>query len=137
MIRVGIALVMVTTLTASYPDDAALTTVVKRYSNGAVWQVRTYRDGKEEGIHRGWWPNGSQKFEYHYRNGLSEGSQREWFEDGAPFTEFNYLAGHESGLQRMWTPYGKLRANYVVKDGRRYGLIGAMGCRGDSASSGQ
>ena len=97
-----------------------------------MW-VRTYRDGKEEGVHRGWWPNGSLKFEYRYRSGLSEGVQREWFEDGNQFTEFNYVSGHESGRQRLWTSYGKLRANYVVKDGRRYGLIGAMGCRGDSA----
>jgi hypothetical protein len=32
------------------------------------------------------------------------------------------------GQQRMWWPDGTLRANYVVRDGRRYGLLGAKGC---------
>ena len=134
MIRFAAAL-MIASVMMSSRNDEYLTTVEKRYGDGALMSVRTYRDGKEEGIHRGYWPGGALKFEYRYHNGLSEGVQREWFEDGSPFTEFNYVKGHEAGLQRMWTSYGKLRANYVVKNGRRYGLIGAMGCRGDSAVS--
>jgi antitoxin component YwqK of YwqJK toxin-antitoxin module len=134
MMRLAVALTIWAAITTSSRSESALTTVVRRYPNGAVEYVRTYRDGKEEGVHRAWWPNGSRKFEYHYHNGLAEGSQREWFQDGSPYTEFNYVAGHEAGLQRMWTSYGKLRANYIVKDSRRYGLIGAMGCRGDSTA---
>lgn len=133
MIRPTLAFMLVATIAGSPKSESPLETVVRRYPDGALWYIRTYRDGKEEGVHRGWWPNGARKFEYHYHNGIAEGPQREWFDDGNPYTEFNYVAGHESGLQRMWTSYGKLRANYIIRDGRRYGLIGAMGCRGDSA----
>lgn len=135
MTKVALPLILAVTIMSAAPNEKPLNTVVRLYPDGAVWYVRTYRDGKEEGMHRGWWPNGARKFEYHYHNGLAEGAQREWFDDGSPYTEFNYSKGHEAGLQRMWTSYGKLRANYIVKDGRRYGLIGAMGCRGDSTSS--
>ena len=31
----------------------------------------------------------------------------------------------------MWQEDGTARANYVVREGRRYGLMGAKGCVGD------
>ena len=44
------------------------------------------------------------------------------------YREFTYAAGKEAGPPRMWYPDGSLRASYVVKDGRRYGLMGSKGC---------
>jgi len=57
-----------------------------------------------------------------------EGVAREWYRCGALYRETNYRAGQEEGLQRMWWPDGTLRANYVVRDGRRFGLLVAKGC---------
>jgi antitoxin component YwqK of YwqJK toxin-antitoxin module len=56
----------------------------------------------------------------------------DWFPDGTLYKQFRYEHGHESGAQRMWYVDGSVRANYVVRDGRRYGLIGAKGCVSDA-----
>ena len=45
-----------------------------------------------------------------------------------PYRDSHYAPGHEAGSQRMWYADGTLRANYVARDGRRYGLMGAKGC---------
>jgi antitoxin component YwqK of YwqJK toxin-antitoxin module len=89
-----------------------------------------------EGEHRGWYENGAVKFVYHYTRGVSEGVQRQWFPSGQPFTAFHHHAGHEVGQQEMWNADGTLRSNYVIRDGRRYGLLGAVGCTGQEKASG-
>jgi antitoxin component YwqK of YwqJK toxin-antitoxin module len=105
------------------------------YPNGSPWYLRTYHLGREEGVHRGWWENGVAKFIYNYHDGKAEGLAREWFEDGSAFTEFHFVAGQEAGSQRMWTRYGKLRANYIIRHGRRFGLMGSMGCEDRQAKA--
>jgi antitoxin component YwqK of YwqJK toxin-antitoxin module len=108
------------------------------HDNGQLSEARMYVNGKEEGTHRGWWPNGTPKFEYVYHNGLLDGVSREWFPSGALFREQHYSAGHEAELQRMYWEDGRVRASYVVRDGRRFGLMGAKGCvtRADSLARG-
>src|SRR5438105_15958924 len=71
---------------------------------------------------------------YHYHAGLSEATQRQWYPNGQPWTSFHHHEGHELGQQQMWNPDGTIRSNYVIKDGRRYGLVGAMGCSGKRSS---
>jgi hypothetical protein len=113
-----------------------LRTVMRRevvetfHANGQRSERRTYSEGREDGIHRGWYPDGARRFEYHYVNGLMEGVQRAWYPDGTPYTRFEYVAGHEAGRQQMWTARGELRANYVVVGNRRFGLMGTTGCMG-------
>ncbi len=100
------------------------------YQNGALRQERLYWQGKREGVHRGWWEDGTAQFEYHFNKDLHEGRAREWFADGSLYRESHYARGQEEGSQRMWRPDGSLRANYVVRDSRRYGLLGAKPCAG-------
>ena len=40
----------------------------------------------------------------------------------------NYYNGKEQGSQKVWYNNGKIKSNYVVKDGRRYGLLGTKNC---------
>ncbi|HYV96737.1 MAG TPA: hypothetical protein VE967_04690 [Gemmatimonadaceae bacterium] len=100
------------------------------YENGAIEYSRSYRHGAESGDHFGWYENGARKFSYHYASGVTEGVQRQWFPNGHLLTEFHHRAGHEAGQQRMWNADGSIRSNYVIADGRRYGLLGATGCTG-------
>lgn len=100
------------------------------FENGAVRYERSYREGRKHGEHTGWYAGGAAHFEYRFKDGLSQGKHREWYPDGLPYREFNYVDGQESGAQRMWHADGTLRANYVIKDGRRFGLIGSKGCVG-------
>jgi antitoxin component YwqK of YwqJK toxin-antitoxin module len=40
----------------------------------------------------------------------------------------NYEAGIEVGQQRQWYDDGSVRSNYVMKNGRRFGLLGTKNC---------
>ncbi|MEP6834116.1 MAG: hypothetical protein ABJB74_12010 [Gemmatimonas sp.] len=101
------------------------------HENGQVDYARTYSAGLEEGTHKGWYENGGRRFEYHFRNGVSEGVSKQWYRNGKPYTLFHFTNGQEAGQQQMWDTEGKLRANYVIREGRRYGLPGSVGCRGE------
>lgn len=105
------------------------------YPTGARWYERRYAGGRERGVHSGWYASGARRFVFTYDGGRMEGVAREWYDNGLPFTEFHYVHGQEQGTQRMWTETGAFRANYVVRDGRRYGSFGATGCRGHGDST--
>jgi hypothetical protein len=63
------------------------------------------------------------------------GTTRSFFPGGRPYEEHRYDAsGHEAGPQRVWYQDGSLRANYTVRDGRRYGTTGPMECAGRGES---
>jgi hypothetical protein len=126
-------------LYALYPggDTAAL----EPYANGRAegwscqwWpkrrlmEERFYAAGRKEGLHRGWWENGLPRYVYHFNDDEYEGALQEWAENGQRYRYFHYRKGHEEGLQQMWWPDGSLRANYVVKGGEQYGLIGRKLC---------
>ena len=98
------------------------------YADGHPDTERQYVGGRESGPHRGWWPTGRPRFVYNYSGGLLEGTSREWTPSGALYREQEYHLGHEAGLQRMYWEDGRVRASYVVRNGRRYGLMGAKGC---------
>ena len=40
----------------------------------------------------------------------------------------NYVKGHEEGSQKMYYDNGKIRSNYTIIAGRRYGLLGTKNC---------
>ena len=100
------------------------------YPNGHLAYRRGYAQGRESGEHTGWWADGRLHFVYHYRDGLIEGEAREWYPNSIQYRDFHYRAGQEEGRERMWYTDGKLRANYVMQDGRRFGLPGTKGCTG-------
>ena len=99
------------------------------HPNGELAQRRTYSKGVKTGNHLGWWGNGVPKFDYHYNGkGAYHGSRKEWYTNGRLIRHFNYLNGKEAGSQRMWMDTGKIRANYDVVNGERFGLIGLKKC---------
>lgn len=99
------------------------------YLNGEISQRRMYSQGVKIGNHLGWWEDGVQKFDYHFNEeGAYDGSRKEWYQNGQLVRDFNYANGKEIGSQRMWTDIGKIRANYEVKNGERFGLIGLKKC---------
>jgi antitoxin component YwqK of YwqJK toxin-antitoxin module len=99
------------------------------YPNKALQQERFFDEGKKQGIHKGWWPDGTPQFEYSFKDDEYNGAVKEWYQNGRPFRVFHYNMGHEEGLEQMWWDNGATRANYVVKDGQQYGLIGRKLCR--------
>jgi antitoxin component YwqK of YwqJK toxin-antitoxin module len=98
------------------------------HTNGHVKSLRLYANGQKIGEHKGWFENGRQAFVYHFEDDLFEGNQLEWLENGQLYSDMNYRNGHESGLQRMWFADGTIKMNYIIKNNRRYGLLGTKNC---------
>ena len=98
-------------------------------ASGQLLEERVYRDGRKIARHRGWYEDGSRRFDYTFVDDRHEGSAREWYPDGRLYRNFTYVAGHEEGRQVMYDEAGIMRANYVVRNGRRYGSIGTKPCR--------
>lgn len=105
----------------------------KWYENGQLQEQRGYLNNHKHGIHRGWWPNGKLKFEYNFLDDVAIGTHKEWYDNGQLFTRSTYnQQGQPEGVQQMWYNTGQIKANYVVKNGRRFGLLGAKGCMGEN-----
>lgn len=100
----------------------------KWYRNNQLGEYRTYHAGKKVGKHVGFWEEGQPKFEFNFIDGELQGVSNEWYRNGKAYKAFHYKMGYESGSQKMWRENGIIRANYVVKQGRRYGLIGLKLC---------
>ena len=128
LVRLGIAVLMAMQTGASRLPEHRV--VVDRWPNGTVRRETTYIGDVLDGPSRGWYENGAPQFDYAYRDGVSEGEQRQWYPSGQTYTLFHHRAGHEVGQQQMWNPDGTIRSNYVIKGGKRFGLIGALGCTG-------
>ena len=100
----------------------------KWYPNKQLAEERFYINGKKEGKHRTWWPDGKQKMEFDALNNEYNGEFREWYATGLLGKDFHYLNGQEEGSEKLWWDNGTIRANYVIRDGKKYGFIGLKLC---------
>jgi antitoxin component YwqK of YwqJK toxin-antitoxin module len=104
----------------------------KWYSDGSKMEVRFYKKNRKSGEHHGWWENGQMKFEYFIENDIPIKTHREWYSSGQLYSLSNYnQEGQPEGEQKMWYETGQIKSNYVIKDGRRFGFLGAKGCMGE------
>ena len=107
-------------------------TYQKWYENGQKMEERSYKQNRKIGVHESWWASGKPKFKYVIDNDIPVGTHYEWYENGQLFSLTNYNnLGQPEGKQQMWYNTGQVKANYVIKDGRRYGFLGAKGCMGE------
>jgi MORN repeat variant len=100
------------------------------YANGKVRGEGAFVKNQPTGLHRSWWPNGQLQAERNFIDGMPEGIMRTWYASGQRYQQHRYHLGQESGLQQVWKADGSVRASYEIRNGRRYGNIGAMGCAG-------
>lgn len=98
------------------------------YQNHQLQEERFYINGKKEGVHKGWWTDGKQKFIFELYNNEYNGEFKEWYSSGLLAKQFHYKYGQEEGSQKLWWDNGSVRANYVIKNGKKYGLIGLKLC---------
>lgn len=100
----------------------------KKYDAVHFCYRRNFSKGKAEGTQYSWWDNGRLKQQATYKHDVFDSYVLEWCSNGL-LTRFNhYRNGHEEGKQQLWYDNGQLRANYVVRNGRQYGLSGTMNC---------
>ena len=100
----------------------------KWHPNKQLASCRYYLDGHKEGLYQTWWPNGKKQFTYSFKKDVYEGLQLEWNSDGLLIRQMNFKDGYEYGAQKTWYYNGKIKANYLVKNNRRYGLLGTKNC---------
>jgi antitoxin component YwqK of YwqJK toxin-antitoxin module len=117
-----------TAVLQSYFNGVEEGTQKKWYPNQQLQEERFYINGKKEGIHKGWWPDGKEKFIFEAFSDKYEGEFKEWYSSGLLQKQFHYKNGREEGSQRLWWDNGSVRANYVIREGKKYGLIGLKTC---------
>ena len=100
----------------------------KWYPNHQLQEERFYINGKKEGFHKGWWPNGKEKILFEANGDKYEGEFKEWYSSGLLQKYFHYKNGKEEGSERLWWDNGSVRANYVIREGKKYGLTGLKTC---------
>ena len=98
------------------------------YTNKQLSEERFYINGKKEGIQQGWWPDGKQKFYFEAYNDEYDGEFKEWYSSGLLGKNFHYVNGKEEGSEKLWWDNGTVRANYVIRNGKKYGLLGLKTC---------
>lgn len=100
----------------------------KFFNNGRIAETRHFAAGKKTGEYLGWWPDGTKRLEYHFSDGELNGVCRDWAPNGTLISQMNYVMGHENGAQQQFYTDGKIKANYTIIEGRRYGLLGTKNC---------
>jgi antitoxin component YwqK of YwqJK toxin-antitoxin module len=100
----------------------------KHYSSNKIKERRFFTNGQKTGEYIAWWENGNKQLQYLFVADEYEGTCKEWSETGFLNKIMNYKKGHEDGQQQCWYDNGKIKANYIIKDGRRYGLLGTKNC---------
>jgi antitoxin component YwqK of YwqJK toxin-antitoxin module len=123
------------TLSLEGYSDGLLSGVSKRwYENIMLMEERYFEGGKKNGKNTAFWGNGKKKFQFTAKNDAYEGEMTEWTSDGKLYHVGNYVNGQEEGSQKMWYDNGKIRANYVIRNGKRFGLLGTKNCKNVSDS---
>ena len=106
----------------------------KWYPNKQLIEKRSYIDGKKNGKQIAYWENGNKRFEFIAKNDACQGDLREWTFDGRLTHLAHFKEGQEEGSQKLWYDNGKIKANYVIIKGKRYGLLGTKNCKNVSDS---
>ena len=101
----------------------------KWYRDHKLMELRCFSEGKKNGQQVAYWNNGNKRFEYIAENDAYKDEMREWDEKGMLIHLAHYNKdGQEEGVQKLWYSNGKIRANYVIIDGKRFGLLGTKNC---------
>ncbi len=114
--RVAILLGLIASALAGTKVPAYVHGVGPNFSSGATRHVEEF------------WPNGKLRRAFDLRGDVRDGEYKTFTVDGKPYEFKHFVRGHEDGLQQAWDDRGELYLNYVVKDGRRYGMINAKPC---------
>lgn len=117
-----------TAIIGAYFNGVEEGTQKKWYANKQIAEERFYINGKKEGLHKSWWPDGKLKFVFEALNNEYNGELKEWYFSGLLAKQFHYVEGQEEGSERLWWNNGTVRANYVIRNGKKYGLIGLKTC---------
>ncbi|SFZ96326.1 MORN repeat variant [Chryseobacterium limigenitum] len=98
------------------------------YPNKKLKEQRYFENGIKVKTLKEWWENGKMKISGSFLKGENNGEFKEWNREGRLIKLMNYKLGYEEGSQKQFYDNGKIRSNYVIKNGKRYGLLGTKNC---------
>jgi antitoxin component YwqK of YwqJK toxin-antitoxin module len=98
------------------------------FPNGKLHQQRYFNNGTKVKTLKEWWENGKIKISGSFLKGENDGEYKEWNREGRLTKEMHYTLGYEEGSQKQFYDNGKIRSNYIMKKGKRYGLLGTKNC---------
>ena len=98
------------------------------YPNEKKKQQRYFSDGIKVKTDSAWWENSQLQLVCEFENGEYEGELKEWNAQGILTRGMHYKNGYEEGSQKQFYDNGKVRSNYVMRNGKRIGLLGTKNC---------
>lgn len=73
-----------------------------------------YKDGKPDGISKGWWPNGQLKQTRPWKNGILDGIWTFWHRNGEKQSEGPFKKGFAAGEWTYWNPDGTVKEKKIL-----------------------
>ena len=96
---------------------------VEFYPDGTKRNIYTWKNGKENGLHKIWHEGTSlKKQEVQYSEGLMDGTAIRWHPDGQLKSLEHYAKGKKQGLFLKWHPNGQLAKAGFYEDDQPAGL---------------
>lgn len=98
-------------------------------SDNQLLKKRRYKNGKCFKKQLEWWPNGVKKLEFYCnKEGQKDGAYYIWYDTNTLERSLHYKNGVKDGEQVSYYNNGYVRAHYIIKKGRRFGLLGSNSC---------
>ncbi len=95
------------------------------YKNGQKQSEGNFKNGKPDGLIRGWHENGKRSIESNLNNGTLNGLQVVWHKNGQKMSEGNIKDGKEDGVLMFWHENGQKIREVNFKDGKLDGPMNA------------
>jgi len=89
---------------------------VKKYDNGKVKSKVNIKNGKRNGLAKGFYKDGALKYETHFKNDKREGLSKAYFKTGKIKSEQNFKGGLLNGISKKYHKNGKLKSEFTFKD---------------------
>ena len=106
-------LILAIVIFLSFISDGKKT--VTYYENGQKKNQSNFKNGKMDGLVKGWYENGNKKLEKNFKDGKRDGSSVMWYENGQKMEEIMYKNDQKDGLETQWHENGnkKLEVNVI------------------------
>lgn len=95
---------------------------VELYDNGNKKAEVFFKNGKMDGLFKGWYENGKKKSEKNFKDGKRDGSSVMWYENGQKMEEIMYKNDHKDGLETQWYENGNKKVEVTFRNDKLDGI---------------
>ena len=89
------------------------------FPNGQIKNIRTFKDGDLNGLYTIWYENGNgqKRYEGTFKDGKEDGLYTNWYDNGQKKREATYKDGKENGKWIYWYKNGQKKYETTYKNG--------------------